>query len=707
MTTFDPRTALDAILPHLDRGDASSSKWPDSNGEYWALCPFHRDTHVGNFSVSERGYTCFSCGAAGGLKKLAERLGVDLGAKCCSVDVLKQGISSENFSLAEYAEAKRLPVDFLKTTFAVTERKRGERVSLRMPYLDQEGKELCVRYRIAMDGDKFRWATGSKLNLYGLWLLDTTALDVILVEGESDAQTLIYHGIPALGIPGAQNWKSAWAEIVAGRNLYAWREPDDAGANFVARVGKDIADLRVIAAPAGYKDVSAAHIAGEDVPALIARLKAEAQPYSKLQAAALDQAAQEAERAAGDLLKVPSILAAFGALCERLGLVGEDRNAKLLYLALTSRFQDRPVAVAIKGPSSGGKSFTVETVLRTFPPSAYYALSSMSERALAYDEEPLSHRFLVIYEAAGMGGDLATYLLRSLLSEGCVRYLTVEKTADGMKPKLIERAGPTGLLITTTWASMHPENETRMLSLTVRDDRDQTARVMQALADRVNGREPKEIDLAPWHALQTWLEIAGNHDVTVPYAHELAALSDPRAVRMRRDFSAVLTLIRAHAILHQATRERDERGRVVATLDDYRAVYDLVIDTVSEGVAATVSPALRETVAAVAEIEQETGLPVSVTKLADHLKIDKAAASRRVNVALAGEYLIDTADRDEKGKRRKGHPAKLKVGEPLPAEQTVLPAPDDLLNKFSSSIPPVNTSTRQHLAETVLEVGEL
>lgn len=109
------------------------------------------------------------------------------------------------FSLAEYAEAKALPVDFLKTTFSVTESKRGARVSLRMPYLDQEGKEACVRYRIAMDGDKFRWSKGSKLNLYGLWLLDQAAVDVILVEGESDTQTLTFHGIPALGVPGAKN----------------------------------------------------------------------------------------------------------------------------------------------------------------------------------------------------------------------------------------------------------------------------------------------------------------------------------------------------------------------------------------------------------------------------------------------------------------------------------------------------------------------
>lgn len=695
MTTFDPRAALDAILPHLDRGDAPASKWPDHKSEYWALCPYHADHEATNFSVSERGYKCFVCDAKGGLVDLAEHLRVDL--KGCAVARLTGGIPNTDISLAEYAAAKHLPVDYLKTTFGVTERKRGERVSLRMPYLDHEGKEACVRYRIAMTGDKFRWSKGSRLSLYGLWLLDQGAGDVILVEGESDTQTLTYHGIPALGVPGAQNWQATWADAVAGKVVYAWQEPDKAGADFVAKVGKDLPDLRIITAPEGYKDVSAAHIAGEDLPAMIARLKATARPFAQVRAETLDQAAQEAERAAGDLLKLPSILAEFGALCERMGLVGEDHNAKLLYLALVTRFLERPVSVAVKGPSSGGKSFTVETVLRTFPPSSFYALSSMSERALAYSEEPLTHRFLVLYEAAGMAGDFATYLIRTLLSEGCIRYETVEKTAEGMKPRLIERAGPTGLLVTTTWASMHPENETRMLSITVRDDRDQTARVLQALADRVNGSKPAEVDLTPWHALQTWLELAGSHDVTIPYAHDLADMSDPRAVRLRRDFAAVLALIRAHAILHQQTRERDERGRIVATLADYGAVYDLVIASVNEGVQATVSQTVRDTVAAVTEIEQATGLPVNVTRLAERLSIDKSAGLRRAKVAIQEGYLVNSED-------KRGRPAKLTTGEPLPEDRQVLPRPEDLALKFGAGIPPVNRATLQPCAEPAREL---
>src|ERR687890_2756423 len=171
-----------------------------------------------------------------------------------------------------------------------------------------------------------------------------------------------------------------------------------------------------------------------------------------------------------------------GPQLAKSGVAGETRTTKLLYLAVTSRLLEKPVSIALKGPSSGGKSHVVERVLSFFPESTYYALTAMSERTLAYSEEPIKHRFLVIYEAAGMSSEFATYLIRSLLSEGCVRYETVEKTSEGIRPRLIEREGPTGLIVTTTAVKLHPENETRLLSLTVTDTQEQTQAVMAAPA---------------------------------------------------------------------------------------------------------------------------------------------------------------------------------------------------------------------------------
>ena len=72
MTAAPPSSHVSGILARLDRGDAPDAKWPDARGEYWALCPLHADHHAANFSVSERGYACFACGAQGGLRTLAE-----------------------------------------------------------------------------------------------------------------------------------------------------------------------------------------------------------------------------------------------------------------------------------------------------------------------------------------------------------------------------------------------------------------------------------------------------------------------------------------------------------------------------------------------------------------------------------------------------------------------------------------------------------
>jgi hypothetical protein len=125
---------------------------------------------------------------------------------------------------------------------------------------------------------------------------------------------------------------------------------------------------------------------------------------------------------------------------------------------------------------------------------------------------------LVLYEASGLAADTGAYLLRTLLSENCIRHETVEKTQNGLQPRLIQREGPTGFITTTTWAALHPEIETRMLSLTVRDDKAHTKAIIRSLANRANGTGPLQPDLKPWHALQTWLELAGDRQ-----AHPLCA----------------------------------------------------------------------------------------------------------------------------------------------------------------------------------------
>ena len=430
-------------------------------------------------------------------------------------------------------------------------------------------------------------------------------------------------------------------------------------------IGHPAPGLLSNAAP--LKDASALHLDSEnDFKARWQVACLNAVPWTAHEQAESADKRREAWSECAELAQSDAILELLDRELTKLGVVGERRGAKLLYLAVTSRLLDRPVSVVVKGPSSGGKSHLTDSVLKLFPSSAFYALTAMSDRALAYSNEPLKHRHLVIYEAVGMSGDFATYLIRSLLSEGRLRYETVEKTKDGLVPKLIEREGPTGLFVTTTALRLHPENETRMLSLTVTDTTEQTAHVFQALAAGAR----YNVDLTRWQALQTWLA-TGSASVVIPFAKELASLVPPVAVRLRRDFKTVLTLICAHALLHQATRQKNEAGQIIATLDDYAAVRELVGDLVAAGVEATVRPDVRETVEAVASLIVGGVSEVKQADLRTQLKLDKSVISRRVAEAVERGYLRNLED-------KKGRPARLVMGDPLPEERDVLPTRERL-----------------------------
>src|SRR5262249_55713277 len=152
------------------------------------------------------------------------------------------------------------------------------------------------------------------------------------------------------------------------------------------------------------------------------------------------------------------------------------------------------------------------------------------------------------------------------------------------------------------------------------------------------------LDLASWHALQEWLA-AGECRVDIPYARPLLKAIPGVAVRLRRDIGALLDLVRAHALLHRATRKRDSQDRVVATIGDYAAVYRLVSELIAQGVGATVPKTIRETVMAVERVLLSGEKEATVTAVAREMKLEPSAAWRRVQATLEKGYLRNNEDR--------------------------------------------------------------
>jgi len=361
------------------------------------------------------------------------------------------------------------------------------------------------------------------------------------------------------------------------------------------------------------------------------------------------------------------ILALMRTEVRRAGFAGDTTIPEIVLLVGTSRLLANPVSIVVRSPSSAGKSFSVEAGLKFLPESAFYELTSMSPLAIYYTQQSLEHRILFVSEAAGIGSEEMAYALRSLLSSGHLRREVTD--FEHGTTRLLETDGPTGGIFTTT-RSVDRELDTRVLTFGVPDTEELTREVLGVLAADAAGRLSNDADYEIFQLLQIHLAEL-NLDVVVPFAPQLAELVIPQAVRMRRDFSSLLGLIKAHALLHQATRQRDAHGRVEAQIADYAAVHRLANASIAEGVESSVSSETRQTVQAVRSLLEQGTRPVTIAQLANALERERSAVSRRVNRAIRDGYLIDATT-------RRGARKELTLGDPLPEDRHALPTPNEL-----------------------------
>ena len=255
------------------------------------------------------------------------------------------------------------------------------------------------------------------------------------------------------------------------------------------------------------------------------------------------------------LLQSPNLLTRIVADFEACGVVGEQTNKLVGYLAAVSRLLERPLAVLIQSSSAAGKSSLMDAVLACVPEEARVKYSAMTGQSLFYmGETNLKHRILAIAEEEG--ASRASYALKLLQSEG---ELTIASTgSDPATGNLITQQyrveGPTMLMMTTTAIDIDEELLNRCLVLTVDENRAQTAAI-----HRLQREKRTLAGLAQKQAKQTLLKAHQNAQrllrpiaIVNPYAEFLTFLDD--RTRTRRDHEKYLTLIDVIALLHQHQR---------------------------------------------------------------------------------------------------------------------------------------------------------
>ena len=263
----------------------------------------------------------------------------------------------------------------------------------------------------------------------------------------------------------------------------------------------------------------------------------------------------EEEAAAMELLRDSRLLDRVLEDFEKCGVVGEETNKRIAYLAAVSRLLEKPLAIVVQSASSAGKSSLMEAVLDFVPEEQRESYTAMTGQALFYmGQKNLKHKILAISEQRG--ADAASYPLKLLQSEGVLKIASTGK--DPVSGKLVTHEytveGPVMLFLTTTAHEVDEELLNRCLALTVNEDREQTRAIhrRQREARTIEGHllRRKRAKLVRRHRnaqrLLRPLAVVNNHDV--------GEFPD-YMTRARRDYAKLLTLIEAIALLHQHQRE--------------------------------------------------------------------------------------------------------------------------------------------------------
>ena len=325
------------------------------------------------------------------------------------------------------------------------------------------------------------------------------------------------------------------------------------------------------------------HVLGKLEELQEARLKAQVEPKKNEPVLS----ASEREAALG-LLRDPDLLGRILADFAACGVVGEETNKLVGYLATVSRKLDNPLAVIVQSTSAAGKSALMEAVLAFVPPEERVKYSALTGQALYYlgGETSLKHKILAIVEEEG--AEKASYALKLLQSEGELSIASTGK--DPQTGRMVTQEyrveGPVMIFLTTTAVDIDEELLNRCLVLTVDESREQTRRIhtqqrARYTLDGIRAAEARAAVLALHRSAQRLLRPLR---VFNPYAEKLTFLDDK--TRTRRDHTKYLQLIATVTVLHQHQREIRAidcgGGRtapcVVATLDDIAAANRLAHD---------------------------------------------------------------------------------------------------------------------------------
>lgn len=291
------------------------------------------------------------------------------------------------------------------------------------------------------------------------------------------------------------------------------------------------------------------------------------------------QLTPENERKAVDFLEKENLLENINELIGKAGVIGEENTRLLLFIISSTYKMSDPLHALVQGTSGSGKSHLINTIGGCFPPEDVLSMTRVTSKSFYhYTKEELVNKIMLIQDFDGLDEE-AQYAFRELQTAGTVSSSTTYKDRYGNITSMVKTVkSHFASLLATTKAEVYYDNMSRSIIIGVDESESQTINIIEHQNKKLAGIIDKRHEKEARYFLQNVLRCVRPMEVINPYADRVKL---PLQARMlRRLNSHYQAFVKQITLLHQYQRKKDERGRLIAEVEDLKLACDILFDSI-------------------------------------------------------------------------------------------------------------------------------
>ena len=234
-----------------------------------------------------------------------------------------------------------------------------------------------------------------------------------------------------------------------------------------------------------------------------------------------------------------------------------------------------------KGASSTGKDKIVNSILSIFPKKYILHRRRISRHEIDYmdSKEELGlddWNGVIIYLEDISQEILNSESLKTRMSgDGAISVV------DNRKSKTIQSKGKPVFVITTAESIPNTEMINRLAYIQLDETQEQTKNVVNAIFQEAEEGKKIEYD----ENIKKFIENLKSYNVKIPFATKIAPYFPTNEVKQRRNAWRFIDYIKAIAVFNQNIRKCDEKGYLLAEIEDYdlaREIFEKLPQNIAE-----------------------------------------------------------------------------------------------------------------------------